>query len=251
MKIHRMVALAMLLVLLAACGRGRTEATPAAAELPAAAAEAVATIAPEAPASEASAPTAEAATPLPEAPPAIAISEDPTTAITDAFTAQRNGGPYRATTTIDADGMVTEMVAEVIPPDQMYVTIGGGNLEMILIDGTLWSKSGGAEWAQMGSPDMMAGIFDTIQGQVEGRALSNVAHLGEEPVFGEATNVYSFTSTLGEGEEAATSDVKLWVSKASGRPIRMEATGTAMGVTSQTIQVIEYDESITIEPPVQ
>lgn len=245
MLIQRMIVLAVLLVLVAACGRGREEATAAPAEPAAASAPAAPTTAPTA------APTTAAATALPEAPPAIAISDDPTVAVTEAMSAQMNGGPYRVTTSVDAEGTVTEMVAEIIPPDHIHVTIGGGNLEMILIDGTLWSKSGGAEWAQVGSPDMMQGILDTVQGQIDAGTLVNVQHVGEEPVMGEATNVYSYTSTVGEGDDAATTDVKMWVSKLTGLPVRMEATSVAMGVTSQIIQAFEYDDTITIEPPAQ
>jgi hypothetical protein len=152
---------------------------------------------------------------------------------------------------VDADGTITEMVAEVVPPDSLHIVIGGGNMEMILLGGTLWSKSGEAAWTQMGSPDMANAIFDSMQGYIDGAALTNVQHVGSEPVFGQQTDVYSFTSSLGEGEEAVTSDVKLWVSQATGLPIRMESTGTAMGVTSHVVQAIEYDPSITIAPPAQ
>jgi hypothetical protein len=169
----------------------------------------------------------------------------------NAMSAQLSGGPYRATTTVDADGTITEMVAEVVPPDKMHVVIGGGNLELLLIEGTLWSKSVDAPWAQMGSPDMMQSIFDSIHGQIEESNLTNVQYVGTEPVFGEATDVYTFTSTLGEGEDAAVSDVKLWISQATGLPVRMESTGTAMGVTSHTTQAIEYDNTIAIEPPAE
>jgi hypothetical protein len=120
---------------------------------------------------------------------------------------------------------------------------------MILISDTLWSKSGGAAWTQMGSPDMMQSIFDSIHGQVDTGSLSNVQYVGAEPVMGVATDVYSFTSTLGGGEDVVTSDVKLWISKVSGLPVRMESTGTGMGTTTHTIQSIEYDSTITIEAP--
>jgi outer membrane lipoprotein-sorting protein len=171
--------------------------------------------------------------------------------VTAALTAQISGSPYRATTRVDTAGTVTEMIAEVIPPDAMYVTIGGGNMEIILLDGTVWSKTGEAAWMQMGSPEMMAGIFDAIRGQTDGSAMSNVQLIGTEPVFGVSCDVYSFTSTLGEGEGAVSSEVVLWISKESGLPVRMESSSTHAGVTTTAEQSIEYDDTITIAAPTQ
>ena len=243
--VRKLLSVGILLLLLVACGRDK-EAEPT-----------VAPAAPQAPAAAATtAPQATAAPVATDALPADAtavpdLSGDPLLAITTAMAAQQSGGPYRATTTVESEGTITEMVAEVIPPNQMHVTIGGGNLEMIMLDGTLWSKSGGAEWVQMGSPDMMTGILESIQGQIDGSGFTNVQYVGAEPVFGEPTDVYSFTSTFGEGEGAISSDVKLWVSKISGLPIRMESSGSGAGVTSKTVQTVEYDDTITIEAPAQ
>ncbi len=47
------------------------------------------------------------------------------------------------------------------------------------------------------------------------------------------------------------SNVKLWVNLATGLPIQQEIEGEAMGVKSKTVQAIEYDASLTIEPPVK
>jgi hypothetical protein len=255
-RLSTLFSITVLILLLAACGDDK-EAEPAAVasapETNAVATTVVATTAPAnaAPASEATAAPApsEAAAQSPAAPQAAAPSDDPLQAVTNAMTAQLASGPYRATTSVEANDTITEMTAEVIPPDKMHIVIGGGNLELILINGTLWSKSGDAPWAQMGSPDMMQSIFDSIHGQMDASALSNVQYVGAEPVMGVATQVYSFTSTLGEGEGLVTSDVKLWINKENGLPVRMEATGTGMGTTSHTVQSIEYDDTIAIEAP--
>ncbi len=240
---RKLFSIAILLLILAACGRDKTE-EPAAA--PAADAAAVATIAPTTEPADA---VPAAATAAPEATQALPVAGDPLEAVTNALRAQMSGGPYRALTSVTTDGTTTDMSAEVIPPDKMHIVIGGGNMELILLDGTLWSKTGDTPWTQMGSPEMMQGIFDSIQGQVEGVTLANVQVVGAEPVLGEPTQVYSYTSTMGEGEGVVTTDVKLWISKERGLPVRLEATGTAMGITSYTLQSIEYDNSIAIEAP--
>jgi hypothetical protein len=163
--------------------------------------------------------------------------------------AQVAGGPYRATTVVNSDGTITEMISEVVPPDKIHVTIGGGNMEIILIEGQVWSKTLGAEWAQMGSPDMMQGIFDTINGQISDTTLSNVQFAGSEPVLGVQADIYTFTSAMPDSN--VSSDVKLWISQESGLPIRLESTNVAQGVTSTVIQTIEYDSTITVDAPVQ
>lgn len=240
MTARRWMSLAFLLLIVAACGRGReAEPTPTTA----APATSVAAPANDAPAAATEAPAA------PEVPQAAAPSGDAQEVVVNAMAAQMAGGPYRAMTTIDADGTITEMTAEVIPPDKMHIVISGGTLEMIMVDGTAWSKSGDTAWAQMGSPEMMQGIFDSVRGQVDGSTFSNVQLVGSEPVYGVATDVYSFTSSIGEGAEAVTSEVKLWINNATGLPVRMESTSVANGVSTHTVQNIEYDNAITIEAP--
>jgi outer membrane lipoprotein-sorting protein len=256
----RVLCLCLVLVVIAACGRNRNEETPAEAA-PAAASAPTAAPAPDAaPAPESvtesateSVTAAEVATTTQSAPAsdaaAMPAGGDASSMVSSAMQAQMDGGPFRATTTLNADGTVTEMVSEVIPPDTMRVVIGGGNMELIMVDGTLWSKSGESPWAQMGGTQMMEGILDTIRGQADTNSLTNVQLVGSEPVLGVQTDVYTFTSALGEGEGAITSDVKLWVAQDTGLPVRMESSSVANGVTTTAIQTIEYDPAITITAP--
>lgn len=247
---RRLALLIALSLLVAACGRGnREEAT---AVPPTATAAPAPTAAAETPTA---APAAAEATAQPTEAPAAGdaqapiAGDDPVAVVSNAMAAQFNGGPYRAVTTVESEGTITEMTAEVVPPANMHMIIGGGNMEVILLDGTLWSKTGGSEWMQMGSPDMMQGMFDMISGQIERSELTNVQFVGSEPVMGEQTDAYTFTSTLGEGEQVMVSEVKLWISQASGLPVRMESTSSGAGVTSKATQTIEYDSTITIEAP--
>lgn len=238
-----LLTITIVLMALTACGRDKTDAAtedlPAdVTAVPAAAATEVAQAdeATEESSAESSASTAQ-------------DGGDPLAVVSNAMLAQLGGGPYRATTTINSDGTVTEMMAEVIPPHTMHIVIGGGNMEMILLEDTVWSKSGDAPWAQMGSPEMMQGIFAAIQGQADANNLVNVQHVGAEPVMGVATDVYTFESAMGDGEGAVTSDVKLWIAKESGLPVRMESSSVANGVTTTAIQTVEYDDTITITAP--
>lgn len=238
-----------LLLTVTACGKDKEE--PTATPVPPTAVPAAA--APAAPAATATtAPAAPAAPQVTAAAPqaaAAAPASDAQQAVLNAMQAQLKGGPYRATTSVDAGGTITEMKTEVIPPDTMHIVIGGGNLEMILIKGVLWSKNNGGNWQQMGSPDMMKSIFDSIQNQFNADNLHNVVYAGQEPVMGVQTDVYSFTTSLGDGADVLTSTVKLWVSQADGLPVRLESNGTTQGVATHTVQSIEYDKTITVTAP--
>jgi hypothetical protein len=262
-KLLGTILLLVTLLALVACGRGNRDveatAVPAAPESSATAAP------PAAPAVVTAASTevvsSVQATPPPVEPTAVpqtaqagatggdASSGDALALVTNAMAAQVAGGPYRATTEVNSEGTVTEMISEVVPPDKIHVTIGGGNMEIILFEGTVWSRTAGAPWAQMGSPEMMQGIFDTINGQINDTTLTNVQYVGSEPVFGVQTDIYTFTNTLPDSD--ITSDVKLWISQESGLPVRLESTNVAGGVTSTVVQTIEYDSSITVEAPVE
>ena len=50
---------------------------------------------------------------------------------------------------------------------------------------------------------------------------------------------------------AVKSDAKVWIDSASGRIVKSESEGEAMGIKSKTVQTIEYDPSIKIEAPVK
>ncbi len=258
------LALCLAMVMLTGCGRNRGEETAPTAAPPApeatTASESGAVEAPESDTSGSDTTEADTAEPdtgesdAGESDTAAPASSDsgsgePMSIVRDAMLAQLSGGPYRATTTIDAEGTVTEMVAEVIPPDTMHVTIGGGNMELIMLDDTLWSKSGESPWMQMGGTQMMEGIMDAMRGQADAENLINVQLVGSEPVFGVQTDVYTFSSVMGEGEGTISSDVKLWVAQESGLPVRMESSSVANGMTTTAIQTIEYDDSITITAP--
>ncbi len=241
---RKLLAIGILLLLLAACGRGRNAEQPTA-TAPVADTSAATT----APATDpTAAPTAPGAAQA-DAPSDSASSADAQEAVLNAMRLQLAGGPYRAVTTVESHDTTTEMTVEAIPPNKMHVVISGGAVEMIMIDGTLWSKSGESPWTQMGSAEMIEGILDSIGGDIEASTLTNVQITGAEPVLGDAAQIYSFTSTFGEGDGLITSDTRLWISNASGLPLRMEATSTAMGTTSQIVQMIDYDDTITIEPP--
>jgi hypothetical protein len=65
---------------------------------------------------------------------------------------------------------------------------------------------------------------------------------------------YTYTNDLNQSGLMAMDSVQqvtLWLNAASGLIIRQEIEDTTAGMPSKTVQVIEYDATITIAPPVK
>jgi hypothetical protein len=259
-KVYKLIALSMCVLGLAACGGG-TEPEP--------------TVAP--PVTVAANPTAAPAEPTAAPVEPTAVTEpskdaavEPTAAQADVETAapsggaaydavisamrgQFSGGPYRAVATTETAGSTTIMTSEVIPPDSMHIVITGDgeSTEVISVGGAMWTRTGDSEWTALPGGEMMKDMIESMLANVDGSLVSNVQLVGPEVLDGEATTVYTYSSSLGEGESAITSENKLWIADASGLPIKLESNGSAMGIANHIVQTIEYDDRITIEAPVQ
>ena len=198
-------------------------------------------------------PTAQPAT----AAPAAQLPSDPNAAILQALRAQLNAGPYRTTTTIDMEGGAQTTVGTVIPPDRLHIVLdlGGMKTEMIYIGDKVWSRQGEKEWQvadRLGTPG--AGLLDESMIADTEKTITAVALVGPEVIDGVDTLVYTFTSDLSKSEVMPMESImqsKIWVNTATGLIIRQEIEDTTTGTPAKTVQVIEYDPTITIEAPVQ
>lgn len=205
-------------------------------------------VATEAPAADAS------TTNRAEAAPA-ALPSDPKAAILQAMRAQLTAGPYRTTMTLDGETQAS--VGTIIPPDRMHVVMNMGEIktEMIYIGDKIWSKQGDEAWQEsdrMGDPG--AGLVDESMIDDMEKTITEAALVGPQVVDGVDALLYSFTSDLHKSESMpmdSISQINLWINTATGLIIRQEIEDTTMGTPSKTVQVIEYDASITIEPPVK
>jgi outer membrane lipoprotein-sorting protein len=237
----------MALWLLAACGGG--EATPEATGAPVSAA----TAAQAGAAAQPTAPPAADAT----APASANLPGDPKAAILQALRNQLSAGPYRTTTTITMEDGAQTVVGTVIPPDRMQVAmdLGGMKTEMIYIGDKVWSRQGDGEWQvsdRMGTPG--AGLLDESMIADSEATITAAALVGPEVVEGVATLLYSFTTDLNKSTVmpmASVMQTKVWIDAATGLIVRQEITDTTAETPSTTVQVVEYDPSITIEAPAE
>jgi hypothetical protein len=186
-----------------------------------------------------------------------ALPSDPKAAVIQVLTAMQNSGPYRVTTTIVSDDTTMEMTGEVIPPDKMHTqtAVGDQPMEMVMIGAQSWMKMG-EDWQEMPGGAALT-VEQALGFSVDelDKMITDAAYVGVEPLNGVDAAVYTFTNDTSKSEALkdmnVISRVKLWVNTGSGLPIQQEIAGEAMGVKSTSTQVIEFDDSITIEPPVQ
>ena len=258
-----LVSLFILTLLLAACGGpAAPTAAPAATTAPAAAP----TAAPAAPAAATPIPAATKArvaataippTAAPTATSAPAAAPAPSGSAEDAIIAAvqatLKAGPYRTKSTIVSDSGTINMTGELIPPDKLHTTMKATDFEMenIIIGDKGWIKQNG-KWAvsPMSGKAALEAAFLALTAEQLGLTISDAKSVGTEAVNGEQARVYTYTSTTDLGESGQViSAVKLWVSAKRGLPVKQEIAGEAGGIKSNTVQMIEYDPTISIVPP--
>lgn len=250
---RRPLALLSVALLLAACGGTQATDTPAA--QPAAQATSAPAAQPAAQATSApAAPAAPAATAEPAAP--AAPSGDAKEAVLAAVKAQLTSGPYRSVITSVSDGKTSETVAEFVPPSSLRVVISGEGVEneVVVVGDQMWTRQG-AEWIAMpgGGPQIAATLAAFAEDpESRGILISNAQYVGPDVVDGTPTWVYSYDTTYGEDPQAPQSKGdKLWVSVASGLPLKQEGTVELGGVKTTSTSLVTYDPGLTIAPPVQ
>jgi hypothetical protein len=83
-----------------------------------------------------------------------------------------------------------------------------------------------------------------------GIQINNAQAAGTEEVEGIEANVYTYDSVFENSGQTIEGSGKIWIDPANGLPLKLESEAEVQGVSSTTTQEIEYDDSITIEPPV-
>lgn len=236
-------ALLAALLLLTACGG---DATPDAASAPPPAASTAADAQPVAPTTAVSTAPAHGNQP-----------DDPKAAILQALRNQLTAGPYRTTTTITMEDGAQTIVGTVIPPDRMQVAmdLGGMKTEMIYIGDKVWSRQGDGEWQIADRMGMQgAGPLEESMIADTEKTISEATFVGAENVDGVEVLVYAFTTDLSKSALTPMESIihsKVWIATATGLIIRQEIEDTTADTPSTTVQVVEYDPTITIEPPLK
>jgi len=193
-------------------------------------------------------------TPAAAAAPALPIG-DPKEAIVATLRKQLKSGSYRSKTIITSTDGTVEITGEIVPPDRMHVfnSIGGKVIETIYIGDTSWTKTGDTwQESKVGVGQILSQFSDAFVDEMAG-TVSDVKLVGPELLNGVPTLVYTYISDLNKATTMkmdSKSVVKAWIRVADGLLVRQEIEGETMGTKSKTVQEVEYDPAIKIEPPV-
>ena len=157
---------------------------------------------------------------------------------------------YRATIETSANNQTFEQTVEMIIPDRMRMTGGPGGDFLITPEGA-WLRLPGQGWTEAppGTSAMSKQFMSPEFVEQAKAGVKSVAALGLESVRGKPAKTYQVEQVMTVmGIESETS-TKLFVDVTSGRPVRQEVEGKAMGRTSRTVQDIEYVADLEIKAP--
>jgi hypothetical protein len=138
------------------------------------------------------------------------------------------------------------MDAGFVAPDRYRIQTGG--METIIIGKDTYTKVGGA-WRKF--PMSLNQSIPTMRDMFteEGlKSMTGASFDGDDTADGEDALLYSYK---GAGVKGVSSyDSKLWISKSSGLPLKVEVTYDT-GQLKQATITYTYDENATIEAPIK
>jgi hypothetical protein len=274
--LSKLMVLAVVLALLAACG-GKGDSKPAEpVEVPTTApAQTPKTEAPpptapaptEAPkATEAPAPTA-TSKPAPTLAPTQAKPTEPPAAqaptgqeginlLLGAMRAQLAQKAFRMTVTSEDGGKSTTMTIEYVAPDSLHSKTEA--TEFIVVEGATYIKGSDGKW-QKSPMDMSGMISQVLSPEIVDEMAKNITveklkFVGPDLIDGKPMWVYRYETTMDLAGTKIDSTAKVWLGALDKLPYRQESESDSIvnkgGKTKSTI-VYAYDSGIKIEAPIQ
>ena len=168
-------------------------------------------------------------------------------AISAAYVKAGEQKSFRARTTSESDGKMSEGTVEFAAPASVHMVMKTQNMEQIVINGTHYLKTEG-KWARLPiasgnlieqmrkDPAMMATFEKTVSG---------AQSIGSDAVNGRPATAYRYyqAATVGGGLASTAGWVKLWVG-ANGLPLKVEtdSVGRVLGFSSQTKSTVTYTD---------
>jgi hypothetical protein len=152
-----------------------------------------------------------------------------------------------STLTLDTGVSANALLAYVAPDRYHSSDLDGPMMQVIRIGERGWMRAGDDPW----QPQIVdtAAALRRLRGPVAideaGYQLQSAQSLGPGNHPREPTALYEYVVT----RDAETARVKMWVSNATGLPISYEAEVTNGTSREKATWHIQYDDTITVEPP--
>ena len=158
-------------------------------------------------------------------------------------------GAFRVDSTTEMQGGNQQSVIEAVWPDRFRIRSITQGTEFVVVPGGTWMNSGGS-WMRM--PMDMSAMTQAFSDQAMRDGLASIANaevLGTEEVGGRKARVYAYDQSGTVMGIRSESRVKAWIDDATDLVLRMEVDGKAMGQSSRTINVYDWDAKVSIEAP--
>lgn len=158
-------------------------------------------------------------------------------------------GAFRVDSTTEMQGGNQQSVIEAVWPDRFRIRSITQGTEFVVVPGGTWMNSGGS-WMRM--PMDMSAMTQAFSEQAMREGLASIANaevLGTEEVDGRKARVYAYDQSGTVMGIRSESRVKAWIDDATDLVLRMEVDGKAMGQSSRTINVYDWDAKVSIEAP--
>ena len=153
---------------------------------------------------------------------------------------------FRATMQAQGD-MPMQTEFEFVSPDRYRIKTGN-LMDVIIIGKTTYMKVGD-KWQKMPSQlDTAISDMRSTFNKEGMKWVNDVKYTGDETIDGKPAYVYTY-SAKGPSEKIGENESKLWIAKADGLPIKVEAVYKSGPMKSMTVQY-DYDAAVSIEPPI-
>jgi outer membrane lipoprotein-sorting protein len=177
----------------------------------------------------------------------VSESTNPKDAVQTAYKKFADAKFYHSVTTSKNSMATIETELDFNAPDRIWIKNKMPNMvsEVIAIGTDSYSRLNDGKWTKM--PAGQALNINDMRGKMMNDAVAAMKDFeaaGKESVNGKDTLVYTFNSTYG-GE----SNSKIWVSTASGLPLKVDTDGSYGGTKVQISIIYDYDKETKIEAP--
>ena len=186
--------------------------------------------------------------------------------IIDALLALNNKSNRMDVTTVSGDGKTATNVIEFIPPDRKHIISIEENVEYIVIGEKVYAKTGtSGKWEATQIPSSAFLGEGEVTAEMIDEMISEVQWMRWDEIEGKAVQVYGYISTTNSSDIELHSQTELWVGVEDGLPYKMVIDGEILSVSTDpttgeshsaavkalTTTVIDFDDGIRIEPPIE
>ena len=175
------------------------------------------------------------------------LSTDPQTAVQNAYQKFMDAKFYHSTIKTKTPQGEAETELDYNAPDKFWIKNKMLNMksEAISVGSDYYTRINDGKWTKM--PAGQAPSISEMRNKMSKdavNAMKDIEAVGQDSFNGKDAMVYKFKSTYG-GESTS----KMWVSTASGLPLKVESDGIYNGQNVNITIAYDYDKEVKIEVP--